>query len=48
MNEPARENRRSRSPKYLQQERASDTKHELINGKIFAMSGGTLSTPGSR
>ena len=26
---------------YLQQERASDTKHELINGEIFAMAGGT-------
>jgi Uma2 family endonuclease len=26
---------------YLQQERAGDTKHELINGEIFAMAGGT-------
>ncbi len=26
---------------YLQQERAGDTKHEMINGEIFAMAGGT-------
>jgi Uma2 family endonuclease len=27
---------------YLEQERASDTKHELVNGEIFAMAGGTI------
>jgi Uma2 family endonuclease len=27
---------------YVEQERASDTKHELVNGEIFAMAGGTI------
>ncbi len=40
MNEPARTITFTFA-EYLQQERASDTKHELVNGEIFAMAGGT-------
>lgn len=40
MNEPARKLSVS-FPEYLAQEEASETKHELVNGEIFAMAGGT-------
>ena len=41
MNEPARKLTFTFAD-YLEQERASDTKHELVNGEIFAMAGGTI------
>jgi Uma2 family endonuclease len=40
MNAPARK-LLSTFAEYLAQERTSETKHELINGEIFAMAGGT-------
>jgi len=40
MNEPARK-LAATYPEYLAQEQASDTKHELLDGEIFAMAGGT-------
>ncbi|WP_437282777.1 Uma2 family endonuclease [Sorangium sp. So ce375] len=40
MNEPARGIVRTYA-EYLEQERASPTKHEFLNGEIFAMAGGT-------
>ena len=40
MNEPARKLSVSYA-EYLEQEQASDIKHELLNGEIFAMAGGT-------
>lgn len=40
MTEPARKLRHTFA-EYLEQERASDIKHELIHGEIFAMAGGT-------
>lgn len=41
MNEPARKLAFSYA-EYLEQERASETKHEFLHGEIFAMAGGTL------
>ena len=41
MNEPVRKLTLTFA-QYLEQERASDTKHELVNGAIFAMAGGTM------
>lgn len=41
MNEPARKLTFTFA-EYLAQEQASDTKHELVNGEIFAMAGGTI------
>ncbi|KYF75314.1 hypothetical protein BE11_00675 [Sorangium cellulosum] len=40
MNEPARRILYTHA-EYLEQERASPTKHEFLNGEIFAMAGGT-------
>ena len=40
MNEPARKLTFTFA-EYLEQERTSDVKHELVNGEIFAMAGGT-------
>ncbi|AUX20072.1 hypothetical protein SOCEGT47_005350 [Sorangium cellulosum] len=40
MNEPARKITWTYA-EYLEQERASPTKHEFLNGEIFAMAGGT-------
>ncbi|WP_437738826.1 Uma2 family endonuclease [Sorangium sp. So ce1335] len=40
MNEPARKILYTHA-EYLEQERASPTKHEFLNGEIFAMAGGT-------
>jgi Uma2 family endonuclease len=40
MNEPARK-LSATYPEYLAQELASDTKHEFLDGEIFAMAGGT-------
>jgi Uma2 family endonuclease len=40
MTEPVRKLRHTFA-EYLQQEQAGDTKHELLNGEIFAMAGGT-------
>lgn len=41
MNEPARKLIFTFA-EYVEQERASDTKHELVNGEIVAMAGGTI------
>lgn len=41
MNEPARKLSFTFA-EYVAQEQASDTKHELVNGEIFAMAGGTI------
>ena len=41
MNEPARKLTFTFA-EYLEQERASDVKHEFVNGEIFAMAGGTI------
>jgi len=41
MNEPARK-LTCTFAEYLEQERTSDVKHELVNGEIFAMAGGTI------
>jgi len=41
MNEPAHKLTLTFA-KFLEQERASDTRHELVNGEIFAMAGGTI------